>query len=116
MGTIMNLMLNNAGGSWTIDTFLSNLGDALVKWGGMILIVLGAAMIIAAAFFIAKGLMSQGRGQTNWALVFILLIVGGVFFAGGVSSHSNAWNTFAGISGGLGNSANQLGTGKSNNP
>lgn len=101
MGTLMNVMLD-----WKVDTFLTNLGNKLGTWGSLILVVLGGAMLIAAAFFIAKGLMSQGRGQTNWALVFILLIVGGIFFGAGATG---GWDFLKNVSGGLSDTANELG-------
>lgn len=91
--------------NWELNTFLNKLGKTMQVWGQLIMIILGVAMLIAAAFFIAKGLMSQGRGQTNWALVILLLVIGGVFLAGGLGG----WNTFVDISNGMNNTVQGLG-------
>lgn len=102
MLTVTGIMLDKG---WDLNTFLGNLGTAMKEWGRLIMIVLGVAMLIAAAFFIAKGLMSQGRGQTNWALVILLFVIGGVFLAGGVGG----WNTFIDMSDGMNNTVQKLG-------
>lgn len=102
MLTVNGIMLDKG---WDLNTFLGNLGTAMKEWGRLIMIVLGVAMLIAAAFFIAKGLMSQGRGQTNWALVILLFVIGGVFLAGGVGG----WNTFIDMSDGMNNTVQKLG-------
>lgn len=91
--------------NWELNTFLNKLGKTMQVWGQLIMIILGVAMLIAAAFFIAKGLMSQGRGQTNWALVILLFVIGGVFLAGGLGG----WNTFVDISNGMNNTVQGLG-------
>lgn len=102
MLTVTGIMLDKG---WDLNTFLGNLGTAMQEWGKLIMIVLGVAMLIAAAFFIAKGLMSQGRGQTNWALVILLFVIGGVFLAGGVGG----WDTFINMSDGMNNTVQKLG-------
>lgn len=102
MLTVTGIMLDKG---WDLNTFLGNLGTAMKEWGRLIMIVLGVAMLIAAAFFIAKGLMSQGRGQTNWALVILLFVIGGVFLAGG----AGGWNTFIDMSDGMNNTVQKLG-------
>lgn len=102
MLTVTGIMLDKG---WDLNTFLGNLGTAMKEWGRLIMIVLGVAMLIAASFFIAKGLMSQGRGQTNWALVILLFVIGGVFLAGGVGG----WNTFIDMSDGMNNTVQKLG-------
>lgn len=102
MLTVTGIMLEKG---WDLNTFLGNLGTAMKVWGQLIMVVLGVAMLIAAAFFIAKGLMSQGRGQTNWALVILLFVIGGVFLAGGVGG----WNTFVDMSDGMNNTVQKLG-------
>ena len=91
--------------AWDLNTFLNKLGGAMKEWGKLIMIILGVAMLIAAAFFIAKGLMSQGRGQTNWALVILLFVIGGVFLAGG----TGGWDTFVNMSDGMNNTVQKLG-------
>lgn len=46
-------------------------------------------MLIAAVWQIAKGLMDQGRGQTNWFMVVLLFLVGGAFMYGGFNFAEN---------------------------
>ena len=90
---------------WSLNSFLDNLGDSMQYWGELIVFVIGTAMVIAAAFFIAKGLMSQGRGQTNWALTFLLLIIGGAFMA----TSGGGWDLLVNISEGSQKTINDLG-------
>lgn len=102
MLTVNSIMLDT---NWDLNTFLNRLGKSMQTWGQLVMIVLGVAMLIAAAFFIAKGLMSQGRGQTNWALVILLFVLGGVFLAGGIGG----WNTFVDVSNGMNKTVKDLG-------
>lgn len=69
--------------NWSLNSFLSNLQNSLASWGAMLVTIIGTVMVIAAAYHIAKGLMSQGKGQTNWAMTFLLLLVGGALMASG---------------------------------
>lgn len=105
-----SVMLNKIALAWDLNSFLDSLGGAMQNWGRLIMVIIGVAMLIAAAFFIAKGLMSQGRGQTNWALVILLLVVGGVFFAGGAAG--GGWDTFINVSNGMNDTFNELGGNK----
>lgn len=91
--------------SWDLNSFLNNLGAAMQTWGKMIVFVIGTAMVIASVFLIAKGLMSQGRGQTNWALTLLLLIIGGAFMATGFGG----WNLLVDISEGSRQTIDDLG-------
>lgn len=92
---------------WSLNSFLDNLGEAMQHWGALIVFVIGTAMVIGAAFFIAKGLMSQGRGQTNWALTFLLLLIGGAFMATGLGG----WDLLVDISDGSKKTIDELGAG-----
>lgn len=74
-------MINSLVAAWDLTSFLTNLGNAMQGWGKIIVFIIGTVMVIASAWFIGKGLMSQGRGQTNWALTILLLIIGGAFMA-----------------------------------
>ena len=69
--------------TWDLTSFLSNAENQLKAWGGGIILIIGVAMIIAAVWQIASGLMSHGKKQTNWAIALLLLIVGGAFAVGG---------------------------------
>lgn len=68
---------------WSINNFLNNLNNSLFGWGTIIVVIIGVVMVIVGIFLIAKGLMSQGRGQTNWFLAIVLLVLGGALAFGG---------------------------------
>lgn len=78
MTNVLPLLLD-----WDLTSFLTNSTNQLQTWGGLVISLIGVIMIIAGVYQLAKGLMSQGRGQTNWAVVVLLIIVGGAFIAGG---------------------------------
>ena len=93
--------------AWDLNSFLQNFGKSAQTWGEYIVFAIGTFMVIAAAFFIAKGLMSQGRGQTNWALTILLLIIGGALMATG----GGGWKTLTNIAAGSKQTIDQLGGG-----
>jgi hypothetical protein len=93
--------------AWDLNSFLNNFGKAAQDWGKYIVFAIGTFMVIAAAFFIGKGLMSQGRGQTNWALTILLLIIGGALMAGSYGG----WNTLVDIAEGSKKTIDDLGGG-----
>lgn len=113
MNSLMFIALAAAGGaagggggtSWSINKFLNNLGLSMQTWGQYIVFAIGGAMVIGAAYFIAKGLMSQGRGQTNWAMTILLLIVGGAFMA----SATGGWSLLQSIASGSKETIEDLG-------
>ena len=90
---------------WTIDTFLTNLNNSMTTWGKLLVTTFGTAMVIAAVYHIAKGLMSQGKGQTNWVMVLLLLFVGGAMMA------TTGWSLIVSMSEGFRQSVNDLGGG-----
>lgn len=90
----MNSMLTKAMSmaitmSWDVESFLNNSKNAIVKWGNILIILIGVIMIIASVWQIASGLMSHGKKQTNWAVTILLLIIGGAFMAGGFGFMEN---------------------------
>lgn len=89
--------------NWSLNSFLSNLQHSLASWGAMLVMIIGTVMVISAAYHIAKGLMSQGKGQTNWAMTFLLLLVGGAFMASG------GWTLLNTMSSGFQDTINTLG-------
>lgn len=93
--------------AWDLDSFLKNLGTSMQGWGALLVFVIGTAMVIAAAYFIGKGLMSHGRGQTNWAMTILLLIVGGAFMAAG----GGGWALLTDIAEGSKQTIDKLGSG-----
>jgi hypothetical protein len=92
-----------SGTNWSIDTFLENLGKKLTTWGQLLLIIIGIVMIIVGVFKIAQGLMSSGRGQTNWVINILLVFFGGVLAASG------GWKLVASVAAGGQQTLNDLG-------
>ena len=68
---------------WDIGSFLNNTTTTIKSWGGALIILIGIVMMIYAVYMIAKGLMTHGKGQTNWAVAIITLIIGGALAVGG---------------------------------
>ena len=111
MATLNDVLLmtnSDTSSGWSIDNFLNTLGDALHEWGAMIVFIIGTVMVIASVYFIAKGLMSQGRGQTNWAVTILLLILGGVFMSTGLAG----WGWLEDVSKGAKQTMDDLGSGQ----
>lgn len=93
----------NTMSGWSINNFLTNLNKNLNLWGGLLIVVVGLVMVIVAVVKIAKGLMSSGRGQTNWVLNIVLFFIGGALAFGG------GWSLVRGISQGGSDTLNDLG-------
>lgn len=93
LGKEDNHMLNRAIATvtmdWDVGTFLRNATSTVKSWGGLVVILIGVVMVIAAVLKAAHGLMSHGKVQTNWAIVILLLILGGAFMVGGFTFVSN---------------------------
>ena len=85
----MNVLMNTVPMAWDLGSFLQNATETLKQWGGYLIILIGVVMVIASVYQIAKGLISHGKTQTNWAIAIILLILGGAFMVGGFSFVSN---------------------------
>lgn len=93
----------NTMSGWSINNFLTNLNKNLNLWGGLLIVVVGLVMVIVAIVKIAKGLMSSGRGQTNWVLNIVL------FFLGGALAFGGGWGLVQGIAQGGSDTLNDLG-------
>ena len=63
--------------SASIGTFLSSFQETLARYGSIAVSIIGVAMVVVAIYQIAKGLMSGGKGQTNWVMTILLLLIGG---------------------------------------
>ena len=61
---------------WNIIKFLQTVKNTIGDAAMWIVAIIGAIMFIVGIWLIAKGLMSQGRGQTNWVLAIVLLVLG----------------------------------------
>ena len=70
-------------GSQSLSTFIEALFQQLGIWGSWIVGVIGVVMIIVGIYQIAKGIMSGGKGQTNWVMAILCLLLGGALAAGG---------------------------------
>jgi uncharacterized membrane protein len=90
--------------AWDIGTFLQNATKTIKQWGSYLIILIGVVLIIVSIWQIAKGLISHGKGQTNWAVAIIMLIIGGALMAGGFGLVST-------IASGGGQTINELGAG-----
>lgn len=77
-----NILLQAAGGGATIGKFLGALQGSLANYGLIIASLIGIAMVIVGVFQLAKNLISHGKGQTNWAVTFGLIIVGSMIAMG----------------------------------
>lgn len=74
--------------AWDVGTFLSNATKVIQRWGGLLIMLIGTAMLIWAAVKVGQKLMagpqSQGQ-QTGWGGILLLVIVGGGLAGGGWS-------------------------------
>lgn len=84
---MLNMMavktMNNVPMAWDLGSFLQNSSKTLKQWGAYFIILVGVVMVIASVYQIAKGLISHGKGSTNWAVAIGLLLLGGAFMTGG---------------------------------
>lgn len=90
-----------AADGWSIDTFFSKGGETIVKWGGYIIGIVGAILLIVGVVKAAKALMSHGKGQApNWGIIAAMILVGGVLFAGGImaGTSSGGWQAVTNVS------------------
>ena len=89
--SLIGMLMTGGGNSsnWSIANFLTNATSAIQNWGSLVIILIGVVMIIVAVYQIAKGLISHGKTQTNWAVAILLLLIGGVFMAGGFQFVAN---------------------------
>jgi vacuolar-type H+-ATPase subunit I/STV1 len=68
--------------SATIGKFIGALQGSLANYALMIASLIGIAMVVVGIFQLAKNLISHGKGQTNWAVTFGLIIVGSMVAMG----------------------------------
>lgn len=86
MNPILNLLMTG----WSMDTFLENSHSLMEGWGGIIVAIAGIVMVIVGIVKLAVGLMQSGRGQTNWVMTVLLIVLGAILaFAGGWDILSN---------------------------
>lgn len=90
------------GGSGSITNILKSASDTASTWGRYFLVVLGIVMVIYGVYQIGKGMMSGGRGQTNWAMAIGCIILGGALAVNG------GWKFVVNIAQGSGNELNEM--------
>lgn len=87
MNGVLMAALSGIKMEWTIGTFLTNLKINMTSWVNVVIMLIGLAMLGFAAYKIAHGLISK-KGDTNWIMVVLLVVVGALLFANGTSSLS----------------------------
>lgn len=86
---LMLLMSNQ-----TLGNFIASFQKTLARYASMASSIIGIAMVVVALYQVAKGLMSGGKGQTNWVMTIALLLIGGVLaLTGGWSTVGRLVNT-----------------------
>lgn len=75
-----------------INGILSTFNTNMHSWINIIAIIAGLIMMLAGIIKIAQGLMSHGRGQVNWVINILLLVVGGMLVFGGFATVSEFAN------------------------
>lgn len=71
------------GEKFDIIKFLDNAAGYVKTIGHYLMILAGVILVIVAVVQIAKGLAGGGRGQVNWVMSIICLLVGGLLIFGG---------------------------------
>ena len=88
---------------WNIIKFLSSIKEQMGSAATWIVAIIGMIMFIVGIWLIAKGLMSQGRGQTNWVLAIVLLVLGALLgFGAGMALLTDFSNDTASVVNDLG--------------
>ena len=75
-------------GAWDLMSLLSNTKTMVQTGGGLLLMLMGTAGLVWGGVLLIKKLMShgqQGAQQHSWAMILILIMVGGAFAVGGFS-------------------------------
>lgn len=102
LNMLATYILADNGGSGSITNILKSASDTASTWGRYFLVVLGIVMVIYGVYQIGKGMMSGGRGQTNWAMAIGCLILGGALAVSG------GWKFVVNIAQGSGNELNEM--------
>lgn len=96
------LMANNA---WTISGFLGALQRSAMNYVKIIILIVGIVMVGVGIYQVAKNLISHGKGQTNWVITALLIIVGGTLMLG------SGWDVIKNVSKGGSNTLDDMGQG-----
>lgn len=74
-----------------LGSFFKNLTSVGETWGGYFIMFLGMILVIVAIIQLVKAFLQHGRGQSNWLMIALMILVGGYLFATGF----NGVKTFA---------------------
>lgn len=94
----------SSGGGFDIIQFLKNGANYVKEIGHYLMVLAGVILVIVAVVQIAKGLAGGGRGQVNWVMSILCLLVGGMLIFGG-------WNLATSVAGMGKDTLEKLGTG-----
>ena len=101
MTPIMRLFMTMSG--WSMDTFLENVQQNTGSYGIIIVTVVGLVMVIIGVVKLAVNLINSGRGQANWVMTILLIVLGCILaFAGG-------WNVLEKLGKGASDTIYELG-------
>lgn len=81
--------------AWTLGSFLDNLKENMQEWVGVVMLIVGIALLGFAVFKMAQGLISHGKTQVNWVMV-VLMFIFGAFLVG---TGGTAGGVFSAVSG-----------------
>lgn len=80
LATKINLM----SASWSIDSFLNNSREAVKTYGGLFLMVLGAAILVYGGYKLFRAVTGRtGSTGPEWGKVVLSIIIGGVLLISG---------------------------------
>lgn len=97
--------LSATGTNWTISGFLSALQKSALNYVKIIILIVGIVMVGVGIYQVAKNLISHGKGQTNWVITALLIIVGGTLMLG------TGWGVIKNISNGSSKTLDDMGKG-----
>ena len=90
---------------WTIGGFLSALQASAANYVKIIILIIGLVMVGVGIYQVAKNLISHGKGQTNWVVTALLIIVGGTLML------NSGWTVIGNIAKGGSQTLNDMGKG-----
>ena len=94
---------------WTISGFLSALQASVANYVKIIILIIGLVMVGVGIYQVAKNLISHGKGQTNWVVTALLIIVGGTLML------NSGWDVIGNIAGGASTTLDNMGQGQADN-
>ena len=97
--------LSATGTNWTISGFLSALQKSALNYVKIIILIVGIVMVGVGIYQVAKNLISHGKGQTNWVITALLIIVGGTLMLG------TGWGVIKNIANGSSETLDGMGKG-----